>query len=238
MNLFYIPQLVEPVFKLDTEESKHLVRVLRKQAGDTIVTTDGKGMFYDCQILEANPKACVVEVIAKREGNDQRKFRVEMAVAPTKNINRYEWFLEKATEMGVDEIVPIYTFHSERREIKPDRLEKVLVAAMKQSLKSRLPKLADGIKYQRFIEQPFEGDKFIAFIDRQVTLELAKACRPQTNTLILIGPEGDFSQEEVEAAKKQGFVPVKLGSSRLRTETAAIAACHTIHVINQLNTSK
>lgn len=235
MNLFYTPQLVEPHFKLDMEESKHLIRVLRKQTGDVIVTTDGKGKFYDCQILEANPKACVLEVVGKKTGDDQRDFAIHMAVAPTKNINRFEWFLEKATEMGVDEITPIVTFHSERHDIKPARLEKVLVAAMKQSLKSRLPLLHESEKYNQFIRQPFEGDKFIAFIDKEVTLELAQLCKPKKDTLILIGPEGDFSPEEVEAAKLLGFVPVKLGPSRLRTETAAVAACHTIHVINLLN---
>lgn len=237
MNLFYTPQLVVPVFKLDTEESKHLIRVLRKQTGDMIVATDGRGFFYDCQILEANPKACVVEVSGKKSGNDQRSFNIHMAVAPTKNINRFEWFLEKVTEMGVDDITPIYTFHSERREAKHDRMQKVLIAAMKQSLKSRLPNLRDSEKFSKFIQQPFHGDKFIAFIDKEVTLELAQVCKPCTNTLILIGPEGDFSQDEVEAAKQQGFIPVKLGSARLRTETAGVAACHTIHVINLLKTN-
>lgn len=236
MNLFYTPQLVEPVFKLDTEESKHLIRVLRKQAGDMIVTTDGRGFFYDCQILEANPKACVVEVVAKKTGGDQRSFKIHMAVAPTKNINRFEWFLEKVTEMGVNDITPIFTFHSERREVKNDRLEKVLIAAMKQSLKSHLPHLRDSEKFNKFIQQPFEGDKFIAFIDKEVTLELAQIGKSNTDTLILIGPEGDFSHEEVEAAKQQGFIPVKLGPARLRTETAGVAACHTLHVINLLNT--
>jgi 16S rRNA (uracil1498-N3)-methyltransferase len=236
MNLFYTPQLVEPVFKLDTEESKHLIRVLRKQAGDMIVTTDGRGFFYDCQVLEANPKACVVEVVAKKPGDDQRSFKIHMAVAPTKNINRFEWFLEKVTEMGVNDITPIFTFHSERREVKNDRLEKVLIAAMKQSLKSHLPHLRDSEKFNKFIQQPFEGDKFIAFIDKEVTLELAQIGKSNTDTLILIGPEGDFSHEEVEAAKQQGFIPVKLGPARLRTETAGVAACHTLHVINLLNT--
>ncbi len=236
MNLFYTPQLQKPLFKLDEEESKHLIRVLRKQIGDVITTTNGKGMFYECEIIDGNAKGCLVEVKNERNGDDTRNFHIHLAVAPTKNINRFEWFLEKVTEMGVDSLTPIITFHSERRDVKPDRLEKVLVAAMKQSLKSRLPELHDAVKFNQFIQKPFDGDKFIAFIDREVTHELASLCKPNKNTLVLIGPEGDFSHEEVEAAKQQGFIPVKLGPARLRTETAGVAACHTIHVINLLNT--
>jgi 16S rRNA (uracil1498-N3)-methyltransferase len=236
MNLFYTPQLQKPRFKLDEEESKHLIRVLRKQIGEVIATTDGKGMFYDCEIVDGNAKSCLLAVVDERNGDDVRDYSVHMAVAPTKNINRFEWFLEKVTEMGVDDITPIITFHSERRDVKPDRLEKVLVAAMKQSLKSKLPELHDTVKFNHFIQKPFDGDKFIAFIDQDVTSELTNLCKPATNTLILIGPEGDFSHEEVEAAKQQGFIPVKLGPARLRTETAGVAACHTIHIINLLNT--
>ena len=236
MNLFYTPQLQKPLFKLDEEESKHLIRVLRKQIGDVITTTNGKGMFYECEIIDGNAKGCLVEVKNERNGDDTRNFHIHLAVAPTKNINRFEWFLEKVTEMGVDSLTPIITFHSERRDVKPDRLEKVLVAAMKQSLKSRLPELHDAVKFNQFIQKPFDGDKFIAFIDREVTHELASLCKPNKSTLVLIGPEGDFSREEVEEAKQQGFIPVKLGPARLRTETAGVAACHTIHVINLLNT--
>ena len=236
MNLFYTPQLQKPQFKLDEEESKHLIRVLRKQIGDVITTTNGKGMFYECEIIDGNAKGCLVEVKNERNGDDTRNFHIHLAVAPTKNINRFEWFLEKVTEMGVDSITPIITFHSERRDVKPDRLEKVLVAAMKQSLKSRLPELHEPKKFNSFITQRFEGDKFIAFIDKEVTQELAQLCKPNKSTLVLIGPEGDFSREEVEEAKQQGFIPVKLGPARLRTETAGVAACHTIHVINLLNT--
>ena len=173
MNLFYTPQLQKPLFKLDEEESKHLIRVLRKQIGDVITTTNGKGMFYECEIIDGNAKGCLVEVKNERNGDDTRNFHIHLAVAPTKNINRFEWFLEKVTEMGVDSLTPIITFHSERRDVKPDRLEKVLVAAMKQSLKSRLPELHDAVKFNQFIQKPFDGDKFIAFIDREVTHELA-----------------------------------------------------------------
>ncbi len=236
MNLFYTPQAIEPHFKLDAEESKHLAKVLRKQAGDLISTTDGRGNFYGCKLLDTNPKGCNVEVIEKKLGDDIRSYNLHIAVAPTKNINRYEWFLEKVTELGIDEITPFFSFHSERRDIRTDRLEKVLVAAMKQSLKSKLPVLQPPVKFNHFIQQPFDGDKFIAYIDQDVTLELAQAIKPNRNVLVVIGPEGDFSQSEVEEAKKAGFVPVKLGNSRLRTETAAIAACHTIHIINLLKT--
>lgn len=236
MNLFYTPQLIEPQFRLDAEESKHLTKVLRKQAGETITTTDGKGFFYECKLLDTHPKGCRMEVVDKKAGNDQRDFRLSMGVAPTKNINRYEWFLEKATELGIDEIIPFYSFHSERRDVRTDRLEKVMVAAMKQSLKSNLPVLREPVKFQQLINQPFDGEKYIAYIHPEVTLELSTASTPKRNTLILIGPEGDFSTEEIEQAKQAGFVPVRLGLSRLRTETAAIAACHTLHLINMLKT--
>ena len=236
MNLFYTPQLIEPLFRLDAEESKHLTKVLRKQAGECITTTDGQGFFYTCKLIDTHPKGCLMEVIEKKAGNDVRDYRLIMGVAPTKNINRYEWFLEKATELGIDEIIPFYSFHSERRDLRNDRLEKVMVAAMKQSLKSHLPLLREPVKFQQLINQPYDGDKYIAYIDQEVTLDLANVSTPQRNTLILIGPEGDFSREEIEQAKHAGFVPVRLGLSRLRTETAALAACHTLHIINTLKT--
>jgi 16S rRNA (uracil1498-N3)-methyltransferase len=232
MNLFYAPDITLPVFQLNAEESKHIIKVLRMKAGDPIFFTDGKGFLYRCRIAGALPKGALVEVLEKEAGKDRRGFYLQMAVAPTKNISRYEWFLEKATEIGVDRITPFISAHSERKTIKPERLNRVITAAMKQSLKTFHPVLDESVPFQELIQQPFKGKKFIAYIDPKVTLELSKAYTPGQNAFVLIGPEGDFSPEEVEQAKKAGFIPVRLGPSRLRTETAAVAACHTINLLN------
>ncbi|RLD87923.1 MAG: 16S rRNA (uracil(1498)-N(3))-methyltransferase [Bacteroidetes bacterium] len=232
MNLFYAPDISQPYYQLSEEESKHLIRVFRYRVGDEVFFTDGNGTIYTCTIIDASPKHCKVEVLDKREGGDKRPFKLQMGVAPTKNISRFEWYLEKATEIGIDSIIPFVSFHSERKDIKTDRLNRVITAAVKQSLKSFHPCLHDLMKFREMIELPFDGQKFIAFIDAEVTLELSKAYLPGSNAFILIGPEGDFSLEEVKVAQQHGFVSVKLGPSRLRTETAAVAACHTINLLN------
>ena len=231
MNLFYAPNIIEPDFTLSEEESKHIIRVLRKSVGDIVYFTDGKGHIYKTTIISANPKSCTVSILKKKNGEDKRKFELHIALAPTKNITRTEWFLEKATEIGIDQITPIICSHSERKDIKQVRLNKVITSAMKQSLKSFHPNLNDKTLFKDFIKIPFNGDKFIAYIDDDVTLELSKAYSGN-NALILIGPEGDFSPEEVKLAVDKGFIPVRLGKSRLRTETAGIVACHTINLLN------
>lgn len=232
MNLFYAPEINGQFYSLTEEESKHIIRVLRMKIGDTVFFTNGKGVFFDCQISDANPKACEVEIIAENPGKDKRPFYIQMAVAPTKNLNRFEWFLEKSTEIGIDRITPIICSHSERKVVKTERLKRVLTSAMKQSIKSFHPQLDEITKFSEIIGQAFAGEKFIAYIDKGVTLELSEAYTPGKNAFILIGPEGDFSPEEVELAMQNGFVPVRLGPSRLRTETAGVAACHTINLLN------
>ncbi|MBN2615509.1 MAG: 16S rRNA (uracil(1498)-N(3))-methyltransferase [Bacteroidales bacterium] len=231
-RLFYCTDIVEPAFDLNSEESGHIVRVLRMKPGDEVDFTNGKGMLFHCVLTHDNPKACRFEILSSEPGKDKRNFQLHLAVAPTKNISRYEWFLEKATEMGVDRITPFYGKHSERKVIKTDRLKRVITAALKQSLKTVHPVLDEGVSFTQLINQPFEGQKFIAYIDDGVTLELSKAYTPGENALVLIGPEGGFHSDEAAAAKTAGFVPVKLGPFRLRTETAAIAACHTIQLLN------
>lgn len=233
MNLFYAAEINGQFYTLSEEESKHIIRVLRMKLGDTVFFTDGKGIFFECRITDNNPKACEVEIIEQKPGADKRPFYLHMAVAPTKNLNRFEWFLEKATEIGIDRITPIISSHSERKGVKTERLNRVITAAMKQSLKSYHPQLDEATKFSEIITQPFKGQKFIAYIDNAVTLELSKAYLPGNNALILIGPEGDFSPEEVVLAKQNGFVPVRLGPSRLRTETAGIVACHTVNILNE-----
>ncbi|MBE0650518.1 MAG: 16S rRNA (uracil(1498)-N(3))-methyltransferase [Bacteroidales bacterium] len=231
-SLFYRADITGTTFTLNTKESGHLVRVLRMKNGDMLRFTDGKGKIYTCKILDDNTKGCEIEVLDSEPGKDKRSFYLQIAVAPTKNINRFEWFLEKATEIGIDRIIPFVSGHSERKDIKTDRLDRVITAAMKQSLKSFHPKLDEIIKFSQLIELPFEGRKFIACLDDDDTPELSKVYQPGENAWILIGPEGDFSPKEIENAKTKGFMPVRLGPYRLRTETAAIAACHTINILN------
>ena len=232
MNLFYAPDIGGHIHTLNKDDSNHLVRVFRAQNGDTVFITDGKGTIYECVITDANPKSCQVEITEAAAGKDKRGFSLEIAIAPTKNISRFEWFLEKSTEIGVDVITPLLCDHSERKVIKTDRLNRVLIAAMKQSLKSHLPVLHELTGFRKFISQPFKGQKFIAYVDENTENELFHICRPDTDTLVLIGPEGDFSDEEITEARDQGFVPVQLGPSRLRTETAGVVACHTVNLIN------
>lgn len=200
--------------------------------GDILRFTDGKGMIYTCKILDDNVKHCEIEVLSFEPGKDKRSFYLQIAVAPTKNINRFEWFLEKATEIGIDRIIPFKSEHSERKEVKIDRLNRVITAAMKQSLKSFHPQLDKILKFKQLIEMPFDGKKYIATLEDEGTPELSLIYQPGENAWILIGPEGDFSPDEIEAAKAKGFVPAKLGPYRLRTETAAVAACHTINLLN------
>ena len=233
MNLFYAPDITLGEYKLDAAESKHIIKVLRMREGDTVHFTDGKGFFYQCEIALANPHGTIVKVIKKYEGDDTYGYRVVLAVVPTKNISRYEWFLEKATEFGTDRFIPFFSEHSERKSLKKERLTRVITAAVKQSLKSHHPVLDDPVEFERLIKMPFEGQKFIAYIHPDVTVELSKAYTKGNDALVLIGPEGDFSPTEVERAMKEGFVPVSLGPFRLRTETAGIAACHTIHLVNR-----
>lgn len=232
MNLFYAPEISGELFTLDKEESNHLIRVLRMKTNDEVHFTDGKGFFYECKIADANPRKCVVSIEKKYEGNSHRNFFLQIGIAPTKNNTRFEWFLEKSTEIGIDTITPIICAHSERKEVKIDRLNRVITAAIKQSIKAFHPKLEGQQTFNSFVKQPFDGQKFIAYVAIENELSLSKAYLPGNNALVLIGPEGDFSPEEIELAKKNGFIPINLGSSRLRTETAGVVACHTINLLN------
>lgn len=232
MHIFYTPDLSGNTYTLDESESKHCVRVLRLEQGDEIILVDGRGGMFTAEIEDPNPKRCAVKIIRSELNSGQRNYSVHIAIAPTKNIERIEWFLEKATEIGLDRITPLICRFSERKEIKNDRLEKVMVSAMKQSLKAHLPQLDHLTRFSDFIAQPFDGQKFIAHCDDQHRDLLKKMIAPNQHYLILIGPEGDFSSEEIEAALKAGFHPVSLGESRLRTETAGLVACHTFHLMN------
>lgn len=232
MELFYSTQMENGLCTLTEEESRHCAKVLRHNVGDTINVIDGCGSLLECRIIECGKKVvCSVESVKENFGT--HNYHLTMAVCPTKNIDRYEWFLEKATEMGIDEVVPVIGEHSERRIIKPERLEKILVSAAKQSLKGAIPVLRDAVSVKQFIKEcaAAEGVKLIAYCGEQEKVTLAQAVQKAVaanpgapRITILIGPEGDFSPAEVEAAIGAGFLPLTLGDSRLRTETAAVAA--------------
>ncbi len=233
MQLFFDPDFKANNFSLNTEESKHCIKVLRHKAGDIIHILDGKGTIYEGAIENANPKACEVK-ITKETYQEKRPYNIKIAVAPTKNMDRFEWILEKATEIGIDEIIPIICDHSERKIIKPERLEKIIVSATKQSLKSYKPKLNTLITFQKLIQQiPETNQAFIAHCYPSEKQLLKNAYSPQNTVWILIGPEGDFSEEEVKNALNKGLKAISLGKERLRTETAAIVACATINILNQ-----
>ncbi len=233
MHIFYTPDISGNNYTLSEDESKHCVRVLRLGKGDQIMLVDGLGGCFNAEITDPNPKRCTVKVIQSELNFGFRKFQIQIAIAPTKNIERMEWFLEKATEIGINRVIPILCQHSERKEIKPERLEKVMVSAMKQSLKAYLPQLDPLTKLSELIRQPFEGQKFIAHCEEQGRELLKNRIVQNQNYLILIGPEGDFSPEEIELALKSGFEAVSLGESRLRTETAGVVACHTLNLLNE-----
>ena len=233
MHLFYTPDINSDDYQLSEEESKHCVRVLRLTEGDTLHLVDGKGLFCKAIIIDANPKACYLKIVERFEIYGKRDYELTIGVAPTKNIDRFEWFIEKATEIGIDCILPLICRYSERKEIKPERLEKVMISAMKQSIKAYLPELASLQTFKSGITTPFSGQKFIAHCYDTEKPLLRDVVQCGSDVFILIGPEGDFSIEEVELAVQEGFIPISLGSSRLRTETAALVACHTVNLINQ-----
>lgn len=232
MQIFYTPDIAARQ-ELPEEEAGHCIRVLRLTEGDEVMLTDGRGFFYRAVIRRAHHKHCEVEVLERWEQLKPWQFSLHIAVAPTKNMDRMEWFVEKATEIGIDAVTCLNCRFSERREVKTARLEKIMVSAMKQSQKATLPTLAGMTDFKTFVKQPFDGRKFIAHCEEADKKLLKQLYLPRENALVMIGPEGDFSPEEIAMALGEGFEPISLGESRLRTETAALVACHTIHVLNQ-----
>ncbi|WP_027126340.1 16S rRNA (uracil(1498)-N(3))-methyltransferase [Gelidibacter mesophilus] len=234
MQLFYNPDINEETTQISfsKDESRHVVKVLRKSSGDQLQISNGKGWLFVAEITIADAKNCTAVIISK-SFEASREYKVHLAVAPTKMNDRYEWFLEKATEIGVNVITPIICDHSERKVIKTDRFEKILQSAMKQSLHNYLPELQQSISFTDFISQSFHGQKFIAHCEDTERISLKNALQTQTDVLVLIGPEGDFSPTEIKLAITLGFKPVTLGNTRLRTETAAIVACHSIAFSNE-----
>ena len=233
MHVFFSINLSGDILVLSPEESYHAIRVLRLREGQWVTVTDGKGKWFQGTLEEANSKSCVVKV-NKRGLQSPRPFYLHMVVAPTKNIDRFEWFLEKATECGIDEVTPVFCENSERHVIKPERLEKLMVAAMKQSLRAYLPVLNPGIRLQDFLDKPVTGIRLIAHCGPDQRNDLNSTYHAGEKATILIGPEGDFSEKEINDALKAGFKPINLGDYRLRTETAALTACIELNHINKL----
>lgn len=234
MQLFYNPYISKTTeqFTFPKDESKHIVKVLRKNTGDTLHITNGNGWLFTAEVTLPNINKCLVSIIAK-EKQEKHEYNLHLAVAPTKMNDRYEWFLEKATEIGIDTITPIICDHSERKVIKPERFERILQSAMKQSLSCFIPKLNDAISFKDFMKQEHEGDLFIAHCEETDRKSLKQTLSPKNDITILIGPEGDFSTKEIEMALANKFIPVTLGASRLRTETAAVVACHSVAFVNE-----
>lgn len=231
MNLFYQPNISQGIHHLDREESHHAIRVLRLDKAQSLNLTDGQGSFYIAKIVKADPKKCEFEITEKKQVA-KRDFHIHIAIAPTKNADRMEWFIEKATEIGVDQISFMLCKNSERKSINFERLEKVAVSAMKQSQQAWLPHLSEMTSLKEILTA--SGDqKFIAHVDGSNPRQLQSIAKPKKNYLVLIGPEGDFSKEELEVAEKTGFEKVSLGPNRLRTETAGLVAVQNLNFIQQ-----
>jgi len=236
MHLFYTPGInsINKEFLLNEEESKHCINVLRLTTGSEIKLVDGIGGLYTAKISVANPKKTLLLITEYQHNFQKRNHYLHIAVAPTKNIDRFEWFLEKATEIGIDEITPLICNRSERKEIKVDRLNKIIISAAKQSYKAFLPKLNDAVDFGRFLtSHSFNGQKFIAHCEDGLKTNLASEILINGSYLILIGPEGDFTPAEIRDSEQSGFFAISLGESRLRTETAALEVCFEINFLNR-----
>jgi 16S rRNA (uracil1498-N3)-methyltransferase len=233
MQLFYVPNISGAEVVLDETESKHAVRVLRLQNGNQIQIIDGLGGFYEAEITDANQKKCRLSILKSTFDFGKKDFHLHIAIAPTKNNDRFEWFLEKATEIGINEITPLLSSHSERKTINQERFEKILVSAMKQSLKAYLPKLNNLTAFKELVANNTTSNKYIAYCDDIQKTHLKDLAEKGKDALILIGPEGDFSPEEVQIAVENGFKVVSLGEARLRTETAGIVACLIVNLANE-----
>lgn len=243
MELFYSQDIAGNMVRLDAEESGHCVRVLRHRAGDEISVIDGLGTLFRCRLTAADPKEAEAEILEKVPGFGAVPYRLTMAVCPTKNIDRFEWFAEKATEFGVDAIVPTIGDRSERKVLKPERMQRILLSAAKQSLKARIPELREAVSVREFLAGQGDDDASLKLIcccfepegGRKTVMEAIRAVAHGTPVTVLIGPEGDFSDDEVALAMESGWIPVSLGESRLRTETAALAAVAAVYFASMDN---
>lgn len=233
MNYFYHPRLDHSVkqFSFDPEESRHIARVLRKRVGDHVYITNGKGLLFEAEILQADPNRCMGQVLDVQKFHP-KMYQLHLAVAPPKKADRFQWLLEKATEIGVNRITPIICEHSERPKLPMERMQRTVEEAMKQSLRTFLPQLDAPVPLGQFLEEEQALLRFIAHCRNGEKMDLKRRVAADKDVVVLIGPEGDFSEQEIENAYDRGFSPVSLGESRLRTETAALVACVTVNLIN------
>lgn len=234
MEIFYAHEVDGQICRLDQEESAHAVKVLRHRAGDEICVIDGEGTMYRCTLTDDSPKGASAMVMEANPGWGAHPYRLTLAVCPTKNNDRYEWFAEKATEVGVDTIVPVIGDRSERKIFKTERIRKIVLSATKQSLKAKLPSAEEPVSVRQFIASaPANALKLIAYCfegeQEKLTIKEALNRYEGEEIIVMIGPEGDFSPEEAHLAIEKGFVPVSLGNSRLRTETAAVTAAEAVY---------
>jgi 16S rRNA (uracil1498-N3)-methyltransferase len=230
VSLFYQPNITAGILNLDPEESRHAIKVLRRVKGDELHLTDGKGCFYISRITQDDPKKCGFEILEKKQVA-KREYQIHIAIAPTKNADRIEWFVEKATEIGIDKISFILCQNSERKTINVERVEKIVISAMKQSGQAWLPRLSNIIPFKEILKSE-ATQKFIAFVDDQNQDHLKVMAKTNGNYMVLIGPEGDFREEELNLAIQNDFKKVSLGNNRLRTETAGLVACQILHFVN------
>ena len=233
MTLFFLNDTDSNLLTLPQEESKHCVKVLRMGAGEELYITNGNGTMCRCRILSPDAKGCVVEVVDRKTDYGRRSHYLHIAVAPTKNSARLEWFVEKAVEIGIDDITLLICDHSERAKQNTDRLRKIIDSAMKQSLKASKPMIDEPVKLIDFLQEPFDGQRFVCYCSGDERHTLHQLYTPHNNALVLIGPEGDFSEREISTALHNGFLPVTLGSCRLRTETAALYATTALNFLNE-----
>jgi 16S rRNA (uracil1498-N3)-methyltransferase len=238
-QLFYTPSIQDGLATLDEEESRHLIMVMRRKIGDRLWVTDGLGHYYEAEIVETGKKNAFIRIVAEKGQENIPTFSLHLAIAPTKQMERLEWFVEKATEIGIDEITPLLCQRSERDKLRIDRLQKTALSAMKQSLRARLPKINELTPYPTFIKSALADQKYIPWCADAPQPHLQSVLAPTGRILIMIGPEGDFSTEEVTLAQAHGFMPVSLGAARLRTETAALYAVNAVQLagvaVNVLN---
>jgi 16S rRNA (uracil1498-N3)-methyltransferase len=231
MQIFYTPDISGLEFTLTEDESKHAIKVLRMVTGDPMHLVDGKGNFFEAVVADAHPKRCKIIIKNVIKAFEQRNYALHIAISPLKNVDRFEWFLEKATEIGIDEITPLLCERTEKRNFNPDRANRIIESAMKQSIKAYHPLLNPMIKVNDMVEKAGDEVKIIACCEGERDL-IRELYKPGQKALILIGPEGDFTEEEIKVAKLNGFSTATLGNSRLRTETAGIVACHSISFLN------
>jgi len=231
-ELFYTATALSDHVLIPEDEAKHLVKVLRYSEGDLLYFTDGKGTLYTAVLEDTHYSHCKARIEKKETDYKRRPYRLHIAIAPTKNTERLEWFLEKATEIGIDRITPMFCRRSERKALRSERLEKILVSAMKQSFQAYLPELGEAVSFNDILKIPAD-QRFICHLEEGLTTPLNAACLPGKDVLLLIGPEGDFDAEELQTANQHGFRCVSLGDNRLRTETAGLVACSNVAFINQ-----